>query len=1153
MGGRLLAVVAVATVALGASRAALAQRAIITDLASEADLREEAEAVSMLIASAIRPASRAIVPRDEVGLGLEVVMGPGQASLSIDATHGPALMEKLKADRLFFGTLRLDGARLRVSAQVLGLRGRSLAGVEVASPRGDIRDLAAQVAARIGPRMDATVAELPQASLRRIRPYVAASAALRANDAKTAAEQLELAGPGSAVGIPSAEQVALSVWQNPAAPIPARITAALAANKPEDAANIAEQALKRDPNNVAARAGKARALTALGKFAEADKELATLKPATRTDPYVAIARADLAITRKDSPEKRDAALEGLIGKPQQASLLKSVLAFVASTPPNTFGVKVERFTANTAQQLSAKDPALASTVAFRAIQGGVEVERSLTMVRSRDLAGDELATIRAKVDKLAAAGGPAAIKLQGEITARAKVAQEIRLGALGAAQDPTVLPLVNALRPFLQTFAKLTSPGAGRVAMIPLKASSLSHLFPYGPDANRLRDGLAATLAGAPFELSVVATPPGTAAIDIAATTEDLLASVASQASADLLVLYRLQTSGSQAEIELVVFDAYERKLFRNQDVLEGKATGLVQLQPIPIATGVFLVAVIGGLLVLMLTRGRAVIQIRRLTGGAEDVLCVEISRSPQPPVVRDPEAFVAETRRNGASTTSRVATLVKRDARFKGLTPGRWFVHLYGVTWKGNKFNLVTGDAYSRAIRIRARDTAYLTFSLEGNLAEFMVNVTDDGIPVSGARVWLNDDEMHAVRTGREGVAVLTPSRGKHVIHIETHGMHITRAYEVIKPTLRTFEIKLDWERRVDDVSRALEPEGAPPAEFEPVAADPAVSVDDSPDNIINFPTAASPRMAPGLAATAASILPGAQSVTPGSEAPRRVIGVGGPAPARHLTPISTGAGLGRYQMVTELGRGAMGVVYKARDLVLDREVALKIMAPEIRDNQEIAAKFVGEARALAALNHPNIVTVYDQGHDQGEMFIVMEFVEGITLDSLLETNGPLPASQAVELIDQLCAGMAYAHSKRIIHRDIKPSNVFLSTAGMVKIGDFGLAKAMQSLRISRTQVQGTPLYMSPEQILGRDIDFRADIYAIGCTFFELLTGKPPFTEGEVMYHHVHSPCPAPSELAPNVPTAVDEVVLSCLVKDKESRIPSAEHIRAVLRTLRG
>jgi serine/threonine protein kinase len=266
----------------------------------------------------------------------------------------------------------------------------------------------------------------------------------------------------------------------------------------------------------------------------------------------------------------------------------------------------------------------------------------------------------------------------------------------------------------------------------------------------------------------------------------------------------------------------------------------------------------------------------------------------------------------------------------------------------------------------------------------------------------------------------------------------------------------------------------------------------------------------------------------------------------------LSAGDTVGKYHLVAELGRGAMGLVYRARDTKLERDVALKIISDELRNHPVAMQLFLDEARALAQLNHPNIVGVYDQNEERGVSYMVMELVEGQTLEHMLLQRGRLPVSEALEIVDQLCAGLAYAHERKVIHRDIKPANIFITEDRTVKLGDFGLARVMREIEIRRTEVRGTPLYMAPEQVTGTDIDRRADLYAVGCTLFEMLTGAPPFTDGDIMFQQLHTAPPRPSSKVGGLPPALDALVLSCLEKDRGARIDSATLIRERLKTVR-
>jgi serine/threonine-protein kinase len=194
-------------------------------------------------------------------------------------------------------------------------------------------------------------------------------------------------------------------------------------------------------------------------------------------------------------------------------------------------------------------------------------------------------------------------------------------------------------------------------------------------------------------------------------------------------------------------------------------------------------------------------------------------------------------------------------------------------------------------------------------------------------------------------------------------------------------------------------------------------------------------------------------------------------------------------------------------------------------------------EARLAAAINHPNIVTIYDTGRDEEGVFITMEFVEGVSLKDLLDKAQMISVRDFLDISKQICQGLDFAHSRNIIHRDIKPANIMVNKEKGIKIMDFGLAKILTDTMMDKTSVKGTPLYMAPEQILGGKVDHRADIYSLGCTFYRMVSGRPPFIEGDVYYHHLHTAPPLPSTLNPTLPEQLDRLIMKCLAKDKSKR----------------
>jgi serine/threonine-protein kinase len=257
------------------------------------------------------------------------------------------------------------------------------------------------------------------------------------------------------------------------------------------------------------------------------------------------------------------------------------------------------------------------------------------------------------------------------------------------------------------------------------------------------------------------------------------------------------------------------------------------------------------------------------------------------------------------------------------------------------------------------------------------------------------------------------------------------------------------------------------------------------------------------------------------------------------------------RYEIQGELGRGGMGVVFRARDKRLGRIVALKRLPENLRHNQTAVDLFLREAQAAAALNHRNIVTLYDAGEEDGVYFISMELLEGMPLNAILEKRGRLSTADTARLGLQIAAGLQYAHERRIVHRDIKTANLFYTRERVVKIMDFGLAKTIEEVRRSSTMIGGTPYYMAPEQAAGEAVDHRTDLYAFGVTLFRLVTGALPFVEGDLAYHHRHTPVPDPRELDASVPEAMAALLARLLAKRPEDRHQSAAEVAADLQAL--
>ena len=267
----------------------------------------------------------------------------------------------------------------------------------------------------------------------------------------------------------------------------------------------------------------------------------------------------------------------------------------------------------------------------------------------------------------------------------------------------------------------------------------------------------------------------------------------------------------------------------------------------------------------------------------------------------------------------------------------------------------------------------------------------------------------------------------------------------------------------------------------------------------------------------------------------------------------------LGRYVMESVLGKGAMGVVYLARDPVIGRRVALKTLTipSDAEEAEEFRKRFLREAQAAGMLNHPGIVTVHDAGVDDetGLSFIAMEYIEGHSLREYLRSGHGFAYSEVSRIGAALAGALDYAHSKGVVHRDIKPANILFTTQGMVKITDFGVARLESSNLTATGQFIGTPNYMSPEQVAGGIVDGRSDLFSLGVVLFELLTGQRPFpgqSLTEVAYKIVHEPARIPSQVRPGLPSAFNPIVLKLLEKDPGRRYGRGADVARALEALR-
>src|SRR5262252_6669151 len=267
-----------------------------------------------------------------------------------------------------------------------------------------------------------------------------------------------------------------------------------------------------------------------------------------------------------------------------------------------------------------------------------------------------------------------------------------------------------------------------------------------------------------------------------------------------------------------------------------------------------------------------------------------------------------------------------------------------------------------------------------------------------------------------------------------------------------------------------------------------------------------------------------------------------------------------GRYEILGELGRGAMGVVYRATDPVIGRSVAVKTIRLSEEgtglSREELLARFQTEARAAGLLTHPNIVVVYDAGEENGLFYITMELIEGKSLQTLLDAGHSFPLPRTLRIMEQTCNALQFAHERNVVHRDIKPANLMLTADDTVKITDFGTAKILQFGSTQQTShVMGTPSYMSPEQVKGRAVDGRSDIFSLGVMLYEMVTGEKPFPGQNittVIYKIVNEDPVPPRQIDPSIHPGISAVVMKALAKEPEQRYQTCREMLEDLRNYR-
>ncbi|MCX5743484.1 MAG: serine/threonine-protein kinase [Proteobacteria bacterium] len=1158
---------------------AAANKLVMPDLHGEADVADEAAAVSMLVRSALMHDTRTLVQPDLLPEHLTVALAP-------------ATLAKIDADTAILGELVREGTGLRVTMILVGREGASTVSL-VRAGDGDVRGLAAGILERIRDTTHVTAGPVPAVGLGRLRPYIAAGRAMATDPAAGAAELADAipttanAAPGSTWGLHQADAhgnaAATAAFVKDALatdPVTQRMILAFASrpDAPKFSIELQKAILvfaEKTAGGVASRIGLAaaranletpRALAMITARDLDDADLALLEPlvATGTDATSLRLRAELAMRRADATET--IAIEAyLVGAPDDprahlykgyqlmsegkhdlaaaqfgeakaprerahaqllANDLQGAIETIAHAPISPeelvvsarIAVKEHRLVdaaaaIRAAEQVAPANPYVQRTIVDIAAQPGSPISAE-TAAFARTIADTGTAKVEAsttgtiKVDETALAGSGSS----------AGSGSAIALKKPSIPIDPQLAHL--DLAALLNALPQLAQLSNRRVSIAELKWSPPTY-SPRKTTPENLRPVLELALSSPPYRLTVGARPAlDTRPLD-SARLDVLLG------DADALLTYQVQTSGSDAKIVLEIFARGAKATREVADTFPG--AGLVgwdfsKLVPFGIV-GLILILVAGYFLV----RGSGVIRvtIERAPDASDEVFCVAISKSAGRPSVGDPVTFRAALKKAGSSVGRRGATMIASGIEFR-MPPGRWFVHLYG-TYERAGVVLPIPNSASREVTLKRGTIEPAKIDLVPTSAELVVVIEGDTKDVIAVSI----DDGGPTYTAN-GQAVIPVARGAHVITFEAKGHTFKR--DVATPQARIYRYAFNLARELRLLEAGLDGSSTV-SEVQPPPHATAAPIDLEHDDIMSSPSLSNPVTGAGETMAA-----------PGQDVN---VKFGKTMALASKTSVDDDRLLDRYRKTAELGRGAMGVVHRAWDENLEREVAIKVMADELQQNPEAMRLFAQEAKALAQLNHTNIVTVYDQVTVGNKTYMIMEYVDGTTLEKLAQGRGAFPVREALEIADQLCAGLSYAHARRVIHRDIKPANIFISRDHTVKVGDFGLARVVRELTIRKTEIRGTPLYMAPEQITGNDLDHRVDLYAVGCTLYELLCGKPPFTEGDILYHQLHTPAPSPSALRAGLPPKLDDLVLSLLAKKADDRPATAQDVRNALKTI--
>jgi len=783
---------------------------VLPDPMAAPDQAELAGGVSLLVRSYLRPGPNPMVPRRQLALAIEALTErPPGKNLGAAADLAPKLMERLGAEFFVAWEMQVAERGTKVRGMVLGAGGKRLLRLNAAAAAGDIAELARQLAKRIAPAIGAGEADMPEAGVAEVRPFVGAESALLAGDAVAASRAVELALPSVVSRLLAAKEILRAVAEDTGLPALPRAQAWLLMGDFVAASELADRGLATDARNLPLRAVKVRALASLKEFGAAQRELLTCKD-SRNFTLVALAALTLALERGDPVEKRDQAVAMLVGRP--AAEWRPLLPLIATTPPGSFGPRVEAAVLAAAAKFAPHEPSLANMLAARALAGGAGAEQTASLVNLHDLSAEQIQAISARLN---AEADSASADLHQRIKERQAEAKEI--AAAAGPEKPTGPPstLARNLLPVLQGFEGLYEPRLTTIQIAPLPGSGQPFYWPFLVRRTRLVEGLLETLMRSPWELQAKEAKIATDTLPPDRLTEEGMATLANDLGTSALLFYRIRPAGLApwVDVDMVLHDGIHQRTDRARTSLIGRSTGLVIINPLVIALGILAFLAALGWAVVISLRGTILVRVQWDSDAKDELFSILISRSPLTPTIDNITVYRKKLEWLGKRKRRFEAWNIDQNTTFRRIPRGQWYVHLYGIYTRGRQ-TMVLHEPPQEA-EVLPRKTTFVAHVLEAAEAEFKLTIVDDRGPVEGARVWLDDQRAKAIASDKDGHAALKVAKGFHVIHVAAKGMEMDRPYHVVKAKVHEMTINLVWERRQEYVSRALERQVDDAAEY--------------------------------------------------------------------------------------------------------------------------------------------------------------------------------------------------------------------------------------------------------------------------------------------------------------------------------------------------